>query len=50
MERYPKESRSTKEVPIGKKVSLRYQFEKTGKEKLGAGKPILLIILTSEYQ
>src|SRR5262249_14355216 len=29
--------RSTKEVPIGKKVNLRYQFEKTGKEKFGAG-------------
>jgi arylsulfatase len=29
--------RSTKEVPTGKKVKLRYQFEKTGQEKLGAG-------------
>jgi arylsulfatase A-like enzyme len=29
--------RSTKEVPTGKKVKLRYQFEKTGQEKFGAG-------------
>jgi hypothetical protein len=29
--------RSTKEVPTGKKVKLRYQFEKTGQEKYGAG-------------
>ena len=29
--------RSTKEVPIGGKVKLRYEFEKTGQEKDGAG-------------
>jgi hypothetical protein len=29
--------RSTKDVPTGKKLKLRYQFEKTGQEKLGAG-------------
>jgi len=29
--------RSTKEVPTGKKVTLRYQFEKNAQEKLGAG-------------
>jgi arylsulfatase len=29
--------RSTKEVPTGKKVKLRYEFEKIGKEKFGAG-------------
>jgi hypothetical protein len=29
--------RSTKEVPIGEKVKLRYEFEKTGQEKFGAG-------------
>jgi arylsulfatase len=29
--------RSTKELPTGKKVKLRYQFEKTGQEKFGAG-------------
>jgi hypothetical protein len=29
--------RSTKEVPVGQKVKLRYQFEKTGQEKYGAG-------------
>jgi hypothetical protein len=29
--------RSTKEVPVGKKVILRYEFEKTGQEKAGAG-------------
>ena len=29
--------RSTKEVPIGEKVKLRYEFEKTGQEKYGAG-------------
>jgi hypothetical protein len=29
--------RSTKEVPIGEKVKPRYEFEKTGQEKYGAG-------------
>lgn len=29
--------RSTKQVPVGKKVNLRYEFEKTGQEKYGAG-------------
>ena len=29
--------RSTKEVTIGEKVKLRYEFEKTGQEKYGAG-------------
>jgi arylsulfatase len=29
--------RSTKEVPVGRKVKLRYEFEKTGQEKYGAG-------------
>jgi len=29
--------RSTKEIPTGKKVTVRYQFYKTGQEKLGAG-------------
>jgi arylsulfatase len=29
--------RSTKEVPIDGKVKLRYEFEKTGQEKFGAG-------------
>ena len=29
--------RSTKEVPVGKSVKLRFEFEKTGQEKFGAG-------------
>ena len=29
--------RSTKEVPVGRKAKLRYEFEKTGQEKYGAG-------------
>ena len=29
--------RSTKEVPVGRKAKLRYEFEKTGQEKHGAG-------------
>jgi hypothetical protein len=29
--------RSTKEVPVGEKVKLRYEFEKTGQEKFGTG-------------
>ena len=29
--------RSTKEVPSGKNVKLRFEFEKTGQEKFGAG-------------
>ena len=29
--------RSTKEVPLGKNVELRFEFEKTGQEKFGAG-------------
>jgi arylsulfatase len=29
--------RSTKDVPVGEKVKLRYEFEKTGQEKYGAG-------------
>jgi arylsulfatase len=29
--------RSEKEVPTGKNVKLRFEFEKTGKEKFGAG-------------
>src|SRR5947208_17171882 len=29
--------RSTRDVPTGKRVKLRYQFEKTGQEKYGAG-------------
>ena len=29
--------RSTKEVPVGKNVKLRFEFEKTGQEKFGAG-------------
>jgi hypothetical protein len=29
--------RSTKEVPVGEKVKLRYEFEKTGQERFGAG-------------
>ena len=29
--------RSTKKVPAGKNVKLRFEFEKTGKEKFGAG-------------
>jgi hypothetical protein len=29
--------RSEKEVPVGKSVKLRFEFEKTGKERFGAG-------------
>ena len=29
--------RSTNEVPVGEKLKLRYEFEKTGQEKHGAG-------------
>ena len=29
--------RSTKEVPVGRKAKLRYEFEKTGQEQYGAG-------------
>ena len=29
--------RSKKEVPVGKNVKFRFEFEKTGQEKFGAG-------------
>jgi arylsulfatase A-like enzyme len=29
--------RSTKKIPVGGKIKLRFEFEKTGKEKFGAG-------------